>query len=401
MYRLYLRVLVLLFIAPLSGASIAEALSGYAAAELRLFANEPTFPEQDKSTFSPSVALEPEYLYEWNNGNDRLTVVPFLRVDADDDERTHADLRELNWLHIGSDWDLRLGIGKVFWGVTESRHLVDIINQTDFVENVDGEDKLGQPMMNLNLLRDWGSLRLFVLPGFRERTFPGREGRFRSALPVDTSRVVFESSAEQKHTDLALRWSHSVGDWDIGLAHFWGTSRDPRLQVVLDASGQPVLVPHYDIIHQTSLDVQATKGSWLWKLEAISQEGQEGRFAAMVAGFEYTFYGVMGTGADLGILSEYLYDGRNEAAPATPFDDDIFVGARLAFNDLNSTQLLIGAIVDRDNQANLFSVEASRRIGDRWVLELEARIFDNVSSSDILFGQREDDFLQLRLKRFF
>jgi len=401
MYRFYLTAFALLLLPPFSGASIAEALSGYAAAEFRLFTSKPAFPEQDTSTLPPSLALEPEYLYEWNDGNDRLTVVPFLRVDAADDERTHADLRELNWLHIGSNWDLRIGLGKVFWGVTESRHLVDIINQTDFVENIDGEDKLGQPMVNLNLLRDWGSLRLFVLPGFRERTFSGREGRFRSALPVDTSRVVFESSAEQKHTDLALRWSHSVGDWDIGLAHFWGTSRNPRLQIALDASGQPVLSPHYDIIHQTSLDLQATKGSWLWKLEAISKDGKGGRFAAMVAGFEYTFYNVLGTGADLGILSEYLYDGRDEQAPATPFDDDIFLGARVALNDSDNTQLLIGAVIDRKNLSKLFSIEANRRIGDRWVVEFESRIFANVSFSDILFGQREDEFLQLRLKRFF
>ena len=54
--------------------------------------------------------------------------------------------------------ELRAGIGRVFWGVTESYHLVDVINQTDLVENVDRKDKLGQPLVNFTLVRDWGAL---------------------------------------------------------------------------------------------------------------------------------------------------------------------------------------------------------------------------------------------------
>ena len=93
-----------------------------------------------------------------------------------DGERTHFDVRELYWETFGETWDLRIGIARVFWGVVETQHLVDIINQTDTVENSDGEDKLGQPMINLSLVRDWGTVDLFVLPGFRERTFRGVSG---------------------------------------------------------------------------------------------------------------------------------------------------------------------------------------------------------------------------------
>jgi len=59
----------------------------------------------------------------------------------------------------------RLQVG--FWGVTEFQHLVDIINQTDLVENIDTEDKLGQPMINLALINDWGTVDLFIMPYFR------------------------------------------------------------------------------------------------------------------------------------------------------------------------------------------------------------------------------------------
>lgn len=89
---------------------------------------------------------------------------------------------------------------KEFWGVAEARHLVDIINQTDEVENFDREDKLGQPMINLALINNWGTLDFFLLTGFRDRTFPGREGRLRTFPEIDVGEERYEKHGfEKKH----------------------------------------------------------------------------------------------------------------------------------------------------------------------------------------------------------
>lgn len=386
--------------------AIAGELAGFVGADLRYYPEPAQFPDQDGYSVSPSLLLQPEFRQSWNEDEDRLTFVPFARLDADDDHRTHVDVRELNWFHTGGSWDLRVGIGKVFWGVAESRHLVNIINQNDGVEDIDEEDKLGQPMVNLNLSRDWGNLSLFILPGFRERTFPDREARLRGELFVDTDRPEFESAAEEWHVDYAARWSHTIGDWDIGVAHFWGTAREPRLiETSVGSRRPPVLIPRYDIIDQTSADLQVTKGSWLWKLEAITRGGQGDRFGALVAGFEYTLYGLFETPADLGLLSEYLYDDRDPnpvEAPVTIFDNDLFLGTRLTLNDTQSTELLRGATVDLDTRASVFTIEGSRRLGDAWRVEIEGRLFANVPRSDIgLWGLEDDGYIQIRVARFF
>ena len=160
-------------IAPLQGQALE--LSGYAGIETRGFNHDPSFEGQRRH--SASFVLQPELYQSWDDERQSVLFVPFARLDSADDERTHIDVRELVYQRVGDDWELRVGLGKVFWGVTESQHLVDVINQTDLVENIDGEDKLGQPMINLALIRDWGTVDLFVLPGFRERTFPGRKGQ--------------------------------------------------------------------------------------------------------------------------------------------------------------------------------------------------------------------------------
>ncbi|MEN8196498.1 MAG: hypothetical protein ABFS30_08270, partial [Pseudomonadota bacterium] len=274
--------------------------------------------------------------------------------------------------------------------------------QTDAVENLDGEDKLGQPMANLNIESGWGDISLFALPGFRERTFPASDARLGGPLPV-TGGATYDSRAEDKRADFAIRWAKTLGSWDIGLSHFSGTSREPRLIPGFDGGGQPVLTPHYDVIEQTGLDLQLTTERWLWKLEAINRAGHGNRFVAATGGFEYSFYGVFGTDADLGLIVEYLYDGRDEngQAPYTAMQDDFFAGARLALNDEQSMEILAGAIVDRESGATLVSVEASRRLSDRWKLELEGRFFADIPQDDPLVAIASDDHVTVRLSLYF
>ncbi len=376
--------------------------SGFVAGEVRAFPEGAKFPEQDDSHISPSLVLQPELRYRWNRRDDRITFIPFLRIDADDDNRTHADIRELSWYHAEDDWDTVVGVSKVFWGVVESRHLVDIVNQTDLVESPDQEDKLGQPMVNLNLLRDWGTLSFFVLPGFRERTFPDDEARLRGPLPIDDDDASYESGLEEWNVDFALRYSQTFGGWDIGLAHFYGTSREPRLIPRADGDGNVSLRQRYDLIHQTSLDAQYTTGPWLLKLEALTRDGHDGdRFFAAVGGFEYTLFGIFESAADLGLLAEYLHDGRDDETPATPFEDDVFLGARLALNDVEDTELLAGVILDADQEERIFSVEFERRLSDNLNLEIEGQLFDNIDENGLLSGFEKDSFLEIRLSWFF
>lgn len=379
------------------GVSVAHELSGYVAAEGRLFFNDPLFPEQDRN--DGSFAFQPEYYHEWEDGPSFL-FVPFGRLDSADSERTHFDIRELNYLWPTEDWELRLGIGKVFWGVTEFVHLVDIVNQTDLVENIDEEDKLGQPMVHLSVPRDWGILDMFLLPYFRERTFPGRKGRLRHALVVDTDHPMYESDDEEHHVDFAARYSHTVGDLDFGIYHFIGTGREPTLLPGADKKGRPVLIPYYEQINQTGLDLQLVAGQWLWKLESLYRTGQGDDFFASVGGFEYTFVGVAESNMDLGVIGEYAYDERRDNA-TTVYENDVMFGLRLAANDAESTELLAGLIQDLDSPTRALSVEASCRLGSNWKLSLQAWGFLDSPRDDLLFNVRDDDFLQVELAYYF
>ncbi len=384
-------------------------IGGEIAGEVRYFPQEAQFPGQFDH-WQASLTVQPDLRWESGDGKHQIVALPFVRLDAQDDERTHFDLREGYYRYVSdNDWTLLIGAAKVFWGTVESRHLVDIINQTDGVEDVDEEDKLGQPMVKLSLLKEWGQLDLFVLPGFRARTFPGPDGRLRFGIPIDGENPLFERDDRRGAVDYAARYSNFFGNWDIGLSVFHGTSREPRFTI--DATNN-VLLPVYDRITQGGLDVQYTAGAWLFKGEAIVREGQGETFFASVAGFEYTVYQIFGKAWDLGLLAEYLYDDRDDGftseafgltseAPFTAFQNDVFAGARLAINDTQDTSILAGVSVDAEDQSLSMFIEAERRLGENWTAELESRLFFNVDPENIADAFRNDDFLAFRLTRYF
>ncbi|MDO8844074.1 AMIN domain-containing protein [Methylicorpusculum sp.] len=380
-------------------------ISGYVGAENLGFFNDGTDSRQHNNYVSG--VIQPEIYRRWDNDKQSFTFVPFYRYSQHDNRRTHFDIRELTWEKATDRWELRVGFHKVFWGVTEGIHLVDIINQTDFVENTDGEDKLGQPMINFAWVNDLGTLDLFFLTGFRERTFPGIEGRLRTDPMIDMGEAQFERHGAEKHLAYAARWSQSFGDWDIGLAHFHGTARQPTIVPTFDTQGELTqLIPYYDYIDQTSLDVQVTQGSWLWKLESLVRLGQGSAIFAATGGVEYTFFDLFESGLDLGVVVEYMYDSRGynnmtALTQQTIFQDDILTALRFGFNDVQDSQILAGVIFDRTHNTKLFSVEASRRIGDNWKAELELRLFNGIPASDPVFMFKDDDHIRAQLSYYF
>ncbi len=348
---------------------------------------------------------EPKLYLEDAQGRS-LILAPFFRYDGADSRRTHADLHEAYLMLFGQigngEWELRLGVDRVFWGVTESRHLVNIINQIDLVEHPYKEPTLGQPMAHLTWSGDWGAAEIFGLTCHRARTFPGRSGRLRFPLIVDNERVSYESDARQWHLDLAVRYSRSFGTLDVGMSVFDGTSRDPFPLPDGDRNGEPALVPYYEQIRQFGLDAQLTAGSWLFKLEAIRRSGARNRlggeedYVASAFGGEYTFYSILGSAVDLSLLSEWNYDGRGRNA-TNIFQNDLFLAARFTFNDVQSTEILTSIMEDLDTTTRVLTFELNRRISDQWSLRLEAIALLGTDKVDFSYATRRDSFIELNL----
>ena len=101
--------LVSLFVAllPLTPARGGEVdISGNLETQVRAFWQHPAWVGQDDRALQPTVVLMTEIRWYNAAGNQRIALIPYLRWDATDEERSLADLREAYWALEGDNWEV-------------------------------------------------------------------------------------------------------------------------------------------------------------------------------------------------------------------------------------------------------------------------------------------------------
>ena len=350
--------------------------------------------KHNQSREKPSILGTANFSTFIQDDNAKISISALSRYDREDHNRSYFDFQKLKYEYYFDDATIKLGNEIVFWGVNESFHLVDIINQSNLAENLSGTKKLGQPMIAASFYRDFGDVDFYFLPYFRERVFPGANGRPRLELEIDENSISYESSKSEKHIDLALRYSLMIDDFDIGFSHFYGHSRNPKL-IINQSSFK--LDQHYPLLSQTGIDIQATKDSWLYKFEAISAELMSERHLSAAGGLEYTYYGLNNSSQDLGLIIEYLFDDRNDY----PFNNEGSIGLRWTRNDINSSALLAGSIIDLDGNSNQFFIEYEQRLKNDFKIFVEAIISGSIDSSDYNYAFKDDSNLKIKIAKYF
>ena len=371
--------------------------------QTRLFPDQPLYAVQNSNQYN--LVFEPSLLAESSNGQS-FTFKPYILFDPSDDHRTRLDVKEAYYQTFGYinddlQWELRLGINQIFWGKAESNNPVNIVNQTDYLDQSDGKEKLGQPMIHGTLADEWGIVDVFLLPFHRPRTFPGRAGRLRARLPVlsDKRSIEYEHRNGDRHIDFAARYSHSIDQFDFGVSYFRGTSREPQLIPTENLA----LKQRYHQIRQIGLEMQYTGDALLAKAELINQQSIKRQligkrsYNAFVIGGEYSFYNVFDTDVDLSLITEYNKDSRGKQA-TTAFQNDLLVAVRYTFNDIADTNFTLSLFDDLDYRTKTLSFEFNRRLNDNITLELDSLKFFSVNEKDVSSWQtRNDDFVSVSL----
>lgn len=355
-----------------------------------IYARPPAFEDQSDKRLQPSTALTVVASGELSE-HTGFTIAGFARAQPVSDERLSADLREGYIAYYGDDFELRAGVLSEFWGLLEGSNIVDIINQRDLVEDFEGDVKLGQPGVGAVTYWDTVSAEVFVLPYFRERRMAEGEDRLRISS-LDFADAAFENSGDEWHPSAAGRVNLDLGSFSGAVSHFYGVGREPRLVPEFDSFGRPVaLRPTYDTINQTGLEAQVIQGGTVWKLEAFHRFEDGESFFGVGAGLEHEFPNVLGTRASLTPYVEGYYDNRSDTAPLTAFDNDIFLGLRLALNNLSDTQFEATSLFDVENLSSAVSISFSTRISEELRFEASADLFINTRDDRALAGFGDDE----------
>ena len=286
-----------------------------------------------------------------------------------------VDFREANITARIGDADILVGSTVLFWGKVESYNPVDIVNSRDFSRGLMRSEKRGAPVAQVSWPIGPGQLDLIAID-FVENEYPALSARERLGLRI-TGTTSYSGGAKRDDMANAIRWSGYFGDFDLGLSWFRGTGRSPRLLPQADGT----LKPDYSRITQAGLDIQYLRGDTALKAEIIRRRGQYDRlgtarsYRAGVFGVEHNLFDITGDGRDLVLLAEYARDSRKGLAHSG-FQNDLTLGARWVWNDVEDTQVLGLLTRDLDNAAQTKTVSIDRRLTDELTFEASARLVE-------------------------
>jgi len=366
---------------------------GYVGVVLRDY---PKFPSENREGDTLALHLAPEWILR--QGPYRFILSPDVRLENAGSGRSRADFNELNLSARYGKTIVEFGVTRLFWGVTESRHLENIINPPDLAADFSGETTLGIALLRILQPINLGQIEAILIPWDRDPRYPGQHARLRTALPI-LGNVRYPDG---RPTAWAIRVATARGIFDTHLYYFSGLDREAVLTPQFDTTAQPIsLQASRWPIRQWGLDVQAPIGSLLLKGEAIQRSGYSRSFIAVVLGGEYTFNSVADSARDLSLMLEYQEDDRPDDAPLTAMKSAYYGGIRLALNDPNSSELTIGLSYNPKSQAQLWSGDFSRRIAENVTLEGNLTIFSHVDGDPALSGFARDSRIEMQIKRHF
>ena len=349
---------------------------------------------QGQSNKNSSIFAQGNYIAYLSDGNSKFSMKANARIDENDSKLNYFDFQKLKYEHYLENTSIQVGIDKIYWGVNESFKIVDIINQSNIAEDITGKEKLGQLMVSVTHISDYGVFDIYVLPYSRERIFPGAKGRPRFTYEVDYNSTSYESSHKKDKVGAAIRFSQVIDDFDLGITHYYGTARNPDLNI---NPSSLKLEPHYPILSQSGIDLQATIGSSLYKLEAISAKNGSERHASLAGGIEYTFYQPYDSSVDLGIITEIMLDDRNNYF----LNNETAIGLRLTLNDINGTSLLTGASLDNNGDSNRFFAEFETRLKDDIKIFIDLTVNGHINANDFTYAFEQDSNLKLMIAKYF
>lgn len=348
----------------------------------------------------------------------------FSRLDPYDDARSRVVPEEL-YLNVElGDVRLRAGYQMLNWTATEAFHPADVINSRILDGSFENPEKIGELIGSIRYEIPDGNIEVFFMPLFTEPVLPSTRSPLSLTGPdlALGEALVLERDGDLTDHAFQPQWGtqiqQTIGDADIAVHFIQQVDRSTPL-VLLDRSFTPH--PIYQALSQIGLTYQHALDTTLLKLEGAYRifdrpgSGRSGlgpiprrNHVLLAAGVEQALS--RGDGSDTALLLEGQAliptqgDYPEELEPL--FQHDVLIGMRHAFNDEQSTAILLTVIVDVEHPDQIVAgANLSRRLGEEWGLSTGMRFFripPDDPNAPVLFERLHDQHqVYLDLKRYF
>lgn len=328
-------------------------------------------------SFSKGVELKTDASGSVSEFKWRLSV--YASFDDKDEDRRYADFREATLTYDWHELSFTAGFTRMFWGVSESINVVNVINQADIRDNINGKEKMGQQHFSVQYNGDASELQVVYMPVFREQVFGLRPSFL---LPI-SDRAKYEDGHKEGGWAARFKQYGDQSEWAIG--YFSGTRRIPNL--VISSATQTVTMFHPQTTN-ILFDGIYLGDTFSPKLELKLGRELGKHFYSANIGIEYPVYPDMWNLNELTFVAEYLKDSRGLEAE-TIGQDDLFVGAKGVVGTQSEFRLLFGH--DLETSSHYFELSGQYRFNDYARLTFQAVGGIDVTKNDRLLYPLENE----------
>ncbi len=391
------------------------AVKGHVGIEGQWYMQLPNSKHQNNITAFESLELSYEQ-EAW-----RFQAALYAQQDYDDvarsadNERTFVRLDELYATYESDDTMLLAGRNIRFWGALEVRNIVDVLNPVDLRSDSFNSDKMGAWNLAYTYYSDASEFSIMVKLYEENQPMAAYPYAYYVFPPFVTYNDSLTHESSRHRPSIYLSYVTSF-DWEYPLdsAVIFENGYDSQRYFLADGplDGRPVqFTQHAYLVNKMMSYNTMVVGATLLKLEAVYTDVIDDRRIAdyyhLGVGAEYTMTFDTLDG-DVGLLGEYYRYGTFDDAKYSDLDlyetfqNDLFLGMRYTFNDVDNSSLIGGIIVDLDYDERVYYVEYESRFGDAVRLNFDYRYSDpshKYSTAYALLQQHER--LGLRLSYYF
>jgi hypothetical protein len=352
------------------------------------------------------------------------------RLDRYDQRRSVLAFEEA-WAQLGLErLRLRAGVDLINWTATEAFHPADVINARNLDSDLENFEKVGEPMVALQLrLFSGTTVQLLFMPHRTAPIFASPASRLSFAPGIDLkgSRRMIDRDGDLTDArwgpQAAFALRQVLGNADLTLHALEHLDRSQPLVRVDPLTFSPLLV--FQTVRQLGGTYQHALGPVVLKLEgayrrfvaprepppgialgplATAAAGQPDH-GQLAAGLEY------GVSHEGGSESTFLLEGQAVLGVDDPalratlsiFQRDVLIGYRFALNDEAGKELMVGAIFDTERSGeSLVMLNYQQRLGETWTVRGGLRLFHaKASAPGPMAVLRTSDHIRLALTRHF
>lgn len=383
------------------------------------------WPDDTAATDIGNVAIAGRLQVDAELENYSARARMFSRLDPYDMERTRVVPEEV-FLQAESDpIRLRAGYQMLNWTATEAFHPADIINSRILDGSFENPEKLGEPIASLRIEIPLGNIELYAMPVFTAPVLPTPRSPLSLSGPdlALGEPLVLERRGHLTENRIQPQWGVQVqqtwGDADIAVHVVQQVDRAQPL-VMFDPAAFAVR-PVYQSLTQVGLTYAHVIDETILKLEGayrifdrpdsgVTMLGPVPRRNHVLAAIGIEQAVSRGDGSDTALILEgqalIPTQGDYPELLEPLFQHDVLVGVRHAFNDEQSTALLVTAVIDVEHPDQLIvGASVNRRLGEEWGATAGLRLLrmpPEDRDAPVLFERLHDQHqLYVDLKRYF